>query len=224
MSKYRERYPWLRLVNLYNGELYKNRDAMDDMLPGWDLAFGEIMCAELDAAIKEAGVEDTFVVKQLKEKFGQLRVYNNQPSNSKIALIFRKYELISAHVCVRCGKVDVPMLNAAWIRPMCEDCYTKDADKSHEAYERIASKDCIISDELIWETYEGMNKALGVVEYKKFVMNIAETVALIRDNWQKRVESGTHIVEHSELDPPKTKEEEIERMEKLRQMIMEDIG
>ena len=57
MSKYKERYPWLRLINLYTGELYKNRDAMDDMLPGWDLAFGEIMCAELDAAIKEAGVE-----------------------------------------------------------------------------------------------------------------------------------------------------------------------
>ena len=31
MSEYKEKYPWLRLQNLYTGKLYETRDAVDEM-------------------------------------------------------------------------------------------------------------------------------------------------------------------------------------------------
>ena len=186
MSEYKEKYPWLRLQNLYTGKLYETRDAVDEMkefAPGWFIAFGEMMLDELNAAIEEADVVDTFIVGQIKEKFGQLKIHHNQPKNSEIENIVRKYELISAHVCIECGAVDVPMLHAAWIRPMCRDCYAKDTDRNHCDYDSVASEETKIPDERIWKTFDHMDEVAKKAVYQTHTEDISATVRRIRQEY-----------------------------------------
>lgn len=122
MSIYGKQYPWLRLRDLYSGEIDTESDAMDDMPEGWRKAFGSMMCEELDAAIKAAGLEDEFIFEQVKEKYGELRIYCS-PYNREVDEIIRKYEVLSSNICIHCGKPDVPMLITNWIRPSCRECY-----------------------------------------------------------------------------------------------------
>ena len=56
MSEYSKKYPWLKINSLYSSD-GSDYDAMDDIPEGWRIAFGDLLCEELDAAIKKAGVE-----------------------------------------------------------------------------------------------------------------------------------------------------------------------
>ena len=213
MSHHKQKYPWIRLLNLYTGKLYEKRDVVDeikDFAPGWVLAFGDIMCQELDGVIKAAGVEDSFVFHQVKEKLGSLRLRHNQPKNSEIDLICRRYELISRNVCLRCGRIDVPVVCAPWIRPMCEDCYIKtervDPEKSDYA-ELTANSPSAIPTIMAWEEFERCDAETNTTHYKKFEVDISDSVKKIRKRWEERVSNGTHIIEESKLDSAYTLEE-----------------
>lgn len=179
MSIYGKKYPWLRLRDLYSGEIDTEHDAMDDMPEGWRKAFGSMMCEELDIAIKAAGLEDEFIFEQVKEKFGELRIYYS-PSDCTVNEIIHKYETLSNNICIHCGKPDVPMLITNWIHPSCRDCY----DNSHR----------------ITGTYEMLSEGRGsrmsdsykVTRYSKFgndvsVYDISETADKIREEYARRI-------------------------------------
>ena len=153
MSKYREKYPWLRILNLYTGKITPNYDAMDDMPDGWAIAFGDLFCEEMDKAIKEAGLEDKFVFVQVKEKYGQLRIYTNG-TTPDIDKIIRKYECISGHVCIHCGQPDTPMLNLPWISPLCKACYDETNVGMDAEYSKVADDEPNIPDEFTYGTYK----------------------------------------------------------------------
>ena len=224
MSEYINRYPWLRLKSLYTGKIYKNRDAMDDMPYGWEMAFGEIMCKELDAAIKSAGVVDSFVFGQVKEKYGELRMYHNQPKNSDIDIVIRKYETLSRFICIRCGKPNVPLVFAPWIRPMCHECYRKTEHCSHDDYAEL-TKDSKseIPAVMEWEEYDHTDPKTKTHIYKPYKVDITDTVKKIIHHWDKRVASGTAVVEHSDYDNTYTPEEVFERLKKQMKDIEEDL-
>jgi hypothetical protein len=200
MSKYKEKYPWIRLLNLYTGKLYNKRDMMDELIsfaPGWAIAFGDILLEELDVAIKTANVEDSFMFRQCKEKFGTLRLYHNQPRNSEIDLMCRKFELISAFVCMRCGCLapDAKLVFAPWIRPMCFDCYCKTEHTDGSEYDQITKESkCEIPTKMIWEEFKAVDKTTGKHIYDKFEVDISDTVEKLRKNWENRVANGTHII------------------------------
>ena len=220
MCKYCEKYKWARLINLYTGKIYKNKCGADDIPEGWLLAFGDMMFEELDAAIKKAGVENSFVFRQVKEKFGTLTIHHNQPRNSEIDLIIRKYSQCSRFICMRCGKPNIPMVCSFWIRPMCEDCYIKTEHTDKNDY-KDWTKDVqpVLPDVMNWEEYKCTDAETNNHIYEKFSVDISETVAAINKHWEERVLNNTHIVVDSPYDKTYTAEEVFER---LRLKVEED--
>lgn len=99
---------------------YTELDAMPD---GWRNAFGIQMCKDIKKQlIKEGGYKLLFAyrIMQIKEKFGTLRWYDSY-STTGINGIIRKYEDISAHTCINCGK-PATWISKGWISPYCDDC------------------------------------------------------------------------------------------------------
>ena len=95
---------------------------LDDMPNGWRKAFGELMCEEIREALIEDGDLDRWRIVQLKEKYGQLRLYDNgHKEGSRIPDIIAKYEAISEHTCIECGK-PATRITTGWICPWCDDC------------------------------------------------------------------------------------------------------
>ena len=184
MSKYTEQYPWLRLRSLYTGEICTETDAYDDIMEGWQIAFGEMMLKELDKAIREKHLEDEFVFEQVKEKFGRLVMYVNV-SDPDINNILDKYAALSENICMNCGKPDVPMLNMSWISPICEECYNKMTYRHGpkrcevEPYETVASKDARMAEKLKYTRYS--KGARYDVE-----IDISATAEAIRKQYQER--------------------------------------
>ena len=222
MSEYGEKYPWLRLVNMYSGKLYANKDAMDDMPEGWKIAFGDMMCAELNEAINSSGVSNTFVVLQVKEKFGSLIFRHNQPQNKEIDLIVRKYCNISRNVCLRCGRPNVPMVYAPWIRPMCKECYVKTEHTDGVDYdELIRGGPSEITTVMSWEEFKEFDEKSQRAIYESFNIDISETVSNVNRRWLDRVVNGTNVIEQSKYD--KTFDIE-DVMSELRKTIAEDFS
>lgn len=185
VSKYLNEYPWLRTVNMYTGKLDSNHDAMDDMIeqaPGWEIAFGEMFCKDLDEAIKKSSLTKEFHIVQLKEKYGTLRVYANQRSKF-IDDVLNKYSVISAHVCSNCGKPDVPMTYEAWFLPLCKNCYLNSNKRKTEAdYERYCNSQDRIPD--FYETGNCFNWSDGTSSKETERIYIKDTANMIRNNWK----------------------------------------
>ena len=179
MRDYIKKYPWARLRALWSMEIDEERDAMDDMPEGWKIAFGDLMFEELDEAIFRENLQDDFVVEQVKEKFGGLRFYVNV-ANESIWDIIDKYEAISEHVCIECGKPDVPMLNTAWISPMCPECFKKAYPKSSKTYEELSSEIAEMPSEI---TFHGFRNG----ERYERTISFGDTPQKIRELHQKRI-------------------------------------
>ena len=120
-----KKYPWLRLRNWY-GKLDKTYDCteLDQMPRGWRKCFGMMMVKEIDNELRKYHCRHKYGIMEIKEKWGSLRWYDyNQPQERDIQNIIDKYSAISEHVCIRCGKVDVPLVGDSWVMPVCQDCY-----------------------------------------------------------------------------------------------------
>lgn len=175
---FKTRYPWLRIINLYTGKVDDKWTIETEMPEGWLKAFGEMMCEELDAAIKKAGLEEDFRVLQIKEKYGSLRFYCSH-TNDEIGNIISKYELLSSNICLFCGKPDVPMLDIGWISPFCKDCFdTKISDT--RPYEKVANDETRMADKL---RYRRWSKETGE---ETIEIDISETAEKIRKRWEER--------------------------------------
>ena len=66
-------------------------------------------------------VDPTVEIKQIKEKFGLLRVYIS--GNEDAYEIIDAYEKLSATICEKCGSTeDVTTDGDGWIYTMCKEC------------------------------------------------------------------------------------------------------
>ena len=93
---------------------------LDDMPDGWRKRFGIQFCKELKEAIKKCPdktYRKQFRITQIKEKFGELRVYVNNVS-PEVDRVIKKYEYLSQYVCIRCGE-DADRKTLGWISPYC---------------------------------------------------------------------------------------------------------
>lgn len=98
---------------------------LDSMPDGWRNAFGEQLCQELKEALDEFDYADKYIIVQIKEKFGGLRIYDNGiPRGCKVHDIISKYEDISEKTCIGCGK-PATKISLGWICPWCDDCAVK---------------------------------------------------------------------------------------------------
>lgn len=99
---------------------------LDEMPHGWRKAFGEQMCEEIRNAILESGTAEDlndYRIVQIKEKYGQLRWYDDW-TNDAIEAVIDKYTALSEQTCIRCGK-PATKVSTGWISPFCDDCATE---------------------------------------------------------------------------------------------------
>jgi hypothetical protein len=100
---------------------YTEWDAMED---GWDKAFGKQYLDELKTQLKKDKMLYSWRITQLKEKFGECRLYCNFGSD-ELYNIISKYEDVSRKTCIKCGK-PATHTSVGWISPYCEECVKRD--------------------------------------------------------------------------------------------------
>lgn len=128
-----KRYPFLIMRNWrtdkpIKSDYYTNLDEMPD---GWRIAFGQEMCEEIRTTLLKANYLYDYRIAQIKEKFGMLRWYDEGAPDSiyrEIQDIIYKYEEISAHTCIHCGK-PATKISLGWICPYCDKCADKISDR-----------------------------------------------------------------------------------------------
>jgi len=96
----------------------------DEVPEGWRKAFCPQMWDELKEILAKADYIDKFRFVQIKEKWGQLRLYYNgvpEEIYDEIEAWEAKYEKLSEKTCIHCGK-PAEYMSIGWISPWCEDC------------------------------------------------------------------------------------------------------
>ena len=124
-----KKYPFLIPRNVWRDEIIWFKKPYDWTLvntfeAGWWKAFGLQMCDEIREILLQAHCLGEWRITDVKEKYGQLRLYSNFTVPGLSELI-GDYSRISENVCIYCGKPDVHMTQSAggWLTPMCEKCY-----------------------------------------------------------------------------------------------------
>lgn len=137
-----EKYPILLPRNAFTGEVVDGYDysytCLDHLPEGWAKAFGILLFEDIQNEVntwkKEA--RDDFYFCDIKEKFGELRIYPSSMSD-KLFEILEAYCAISRNVCIVCGKLDVPMVRTGWVSPYCRECALNNKIDSAEAYDEV---------------------------------------------------------------------------------------
>ena len=121
LQKYIKFLDWINAYPLQLLHCIPNYTELDAMESGWKKAFGIQMCKEIRAALLRQGWKALFKYRiiQIKEKFGELRWYD-EFSTQDIQDIISKYEDISRHTCIVCGKPATKM-STSWICPFCNE-------------------------------------------------------------------------------------------------------
>lgn len=79
------------------------------------------MCEEIKQELEENNLLDQYRISQIKEKYGQLCWYDFGSTEKMLHEIIPKYEGLSKHTCICCGKPATKM-TLGWISPYCDDC------------------------------------------------------------------------------------------------------
>ena len=119
-----EKYPFTTLKNIWSLELVDGN--WYGLIPtGWRKAFGkellEEMAAEYETFSKE--YKHYWVVEEIKEKYGELRIYTGPTTNNMLDVI-NKYTKLSRHRCIECGE-PCKQRNVGWIFTMCDKCFNE---------------------------------------------------------------------------------------------------
>ena len=185
-----ERYPFLLPRDGWNDTVREDYDysytELDSMPEGWRKAFGNMMMEELREVLVEENFLDGFRILEIKEKWGELRLYTNY-HNDKIERIIKKYSTLSKNICIHCGRPDTRMTGGGWYSPICEECHEKQQQELKEKfgykkipYSEIVCKNDkgIMSDRFIW-----VNNFKGKDVETTYVF--PETVEEIRRKWNE---------------------------------------
>lgn len=122
-----DKYPFLAFHN-YDGSIDYQVTWYDSIPDGWRIAFGEMMMDDIKSCLEEANYVDKFEIEDIKEKYGELRLYyKDAPSGiyDELNNIIDTYSALSANICIECGLPDVPSYKRGWIMPLCLNCYSK---------------------------------------------------------------------------------------------------
>ena len=136
-----EKYPWLKLPARENDTPEQEFEFTElDLMPdGWRNAFGERMCEDIQKLLVKANYVDQYHISQIKEKYGELRWYDNgvpEEISDEFEQIIQKYEKESRYTCIGCGK-PATRVSTGWFCPFCDEC-TKEVSGTtvdiHEYY------------------------------------------------------------------------------------------
>lgn len=188
-----QKYPWLRVVDyrcwshsndpiFFTDPIYIS--LWEDIPDGWIKTFGYMMCNEIEKTLEKDNIQNKVYIEQAKEKYGQLRIY--MVGSHEVQEIIDIYSAISEHVCCRCGKPHVPMMNFSWISPYCSKCFYKLQKRNKNfykgAYEDYAPKDkekWKIPNELRWTRFSKEGN-------KTYTIDISERIHNIERLWNEK--------------------------------------
>ena len=138
-----------------------------------------MMMEELREVLIEENFLDGFRILEIKEKWGELRLYTNY-HNDKIERIIKKYTTLSRNICILCGKPDTHMTYGGWYSPVCEKCYEKTDIDEKTPYSEIVCKNDngVMSDRFVW-----VNHFKGKDVETTYVFS--ETIEKIRRKWNE---------------------------------------
>ena len=201
------KYPFLiPNKDIMSYEVIKDYDytwtELDAMPDGWRKAFGEMMCEEIKEELIKHNCLDEYLILDIKEKFGQLRWYDNgTPIGCNVSQIIDKYSVLSENICLICGKPDVPMTGTlpSYISPLCKSCYCTPIDYVKGDMTDAELKQFRDDHEKDWEEwFKTDNKMLDEYSVRRWVKDkddfetikydISETANKIRAKW--RIEHG----------------------------------
>ena len=158
------KYPWLTPSNVWSGKYItdcagENGDTgfwpgepnahpeydyeftwADSFPDGWWNNFGLQMCEEIEQCLRELPEENyrDFRITDIKEKYGTLHFYTNWVTD-KLNKIIYKYENLSEHICIKCGK-PATKVSCGWISFYCDDCAPEGSITTPEFY-RVDEED-----------------------------------------------------------------------------------
>lgn len=96
----------------------------DELPVGW-----HVLCLSLDHDLAELcreGIIENFEVFQLKEKFGELRLYfSAEKGYLEAERLINDYAHVSYWTCCECGAFPATRMTDGWIMPFCEACAKK---------------------------------------------------------------------------------------------------
>lgn len=115
---------------------YTEFDVMEHECPGWYKRFGKQLLKDMKKQLKKDKFLYDFRITQIKEKYGELRLYCEAASIEMYNLI-DSYTEMSRHICIECGKdADVITSPYGWQCPYCSDCYEKNHKREAIQYKK----------------------------------------------------------------------------------------
>ena len=126
-------YPFLLPRNVWSGNIIDNfnytyNEFEASMPRGWYKRFGKALMEDLKEVLLKNNALDSYMIFQMKEKYGGLRLYSNFEAGDWRNHMYA-WEYISEHTCINCGKFPAPMRYNGWISPECENCMLESAKK-----------------------------------------------------------------------------------------------
>lgn len=124
------KYPFLAVKDYdFDNDIYYIPDDyeytytwLDSVPEGWCKAFGLQMCEEMKEALDEYDYTDKYVIMEVKEKYGELRIYDTGiPRGCRVWDVIEKYSQLSRRTCIVCGAPATKM-SLGWISPYCDKC------------------------------------------------------------------------------------------------------
>lgn len=168
-------YPFLLPRNVFADEISDDYDytwtLLDNMPKGWRIAFSIPFCEDLKQVLLRNNALEDYHILQIKEKYGQLRWYDNAPEEWNEHMY--AWEYISEHTCIECGEFPVPMRYFSWISPYCDEHAWCNREWSEEQKQEL--------------TEENWNGHLPeFITYKRFSKNGEEIVQIdLKPYYQK---------------------------------------
>ena len=102
---------------------------------GWRKCFGIQMCKEIKQALLDNGGRKAlkaYRINDIKEKYGSLRI-DDSYGNKDVEKVIMKYEYISEHTCIKCGK-PADYMTKGYILPYCNNCITDEKKENADRY------------------------------------------------------------------------------------------
>lgn len=131
-----KRYPFLTPRNRWTDKIAWDKSdkysmpyaytELDCMPEGWRKAFGIQMMEELRKDLIKHNYLNNFRIVEIKEKYGGLRFYTGSvPKDSNVFEIISKYENLSLHKCMICGRDAETTCDGYWLETICDKCKEK---------------------------------------------------------------------------------------------------
>lgn len=162
-----KKYPFMRALDWW-GKPIKTYDftEYDEIPRGWRIAFGDILLEDM----KNAANGKPIIIQQIKEKFGELRIYMAAPQ--EVHDVVNAYSELSGNICIYCGKPDVPMMDKlGWISPFCEKCFYK-CVRTTLTYEQTRGTEDKMPNEIKFSRYENGEWVPTTIDIKPYADKI----------------------------------------------------